>query len=379
MRILLLADVHIGSIKDTEYVYRVMTDIFDKELIFNKCDMVIFLGDYFHKLLKANEDQVSLAINIMSHLVRLCRKTKTKIRLIYGTESHEVSQYRLHSYHLASQSIDIKVIETVTEETIGDKHILYVPEEYLESKEKYYNSTIYGDKKYDYVFGHGVIVEGFPSNALLGGNNIGNEKKVPRFKVGELSRIGKLNVWGHYHCHTDMDHGCYYLGSLFRDSFGEEGPKGYGIIEDDKFTFIENTKAHIYRSYTYPEDSEIYSSVDKIADEIQRIRTENENIFVGNNEGKIRMIFQLPSSIDSSFKEQLQSLLFNEKGIASLMKEVAVNHDEIVATIEAEYDFILDPSLPLPDKIHRYIGKTYPEAELSLEEIKKFIEEDLQI
>lgn len=379
MRIILIADLHIGSIKDIEYVYRTITDIFDKELIFNKCDMVIFLGDYFHKLLKANEDHVSLAINIMSYLVRLCRKTKTKIRLIYGTESHEANQYRLFNFHLTSQSIDIKVIETVTEEDINGSKILYVPEEYIESKEKHYGETIFAEKQYDYVFGHGVVVEGFPSNALLGGNNTGNEKKVPRFKVGELTRIGKLNVWGHFHCHVDMGHNCYYLGSLFRDSFGEEESKGYGIIEDGNFMFIENLEAYVYRSYTYPEDSDVYSSVDKIADEIQRIKDDNSGIFTGTNEGKIRMVFQLPSNIDGSFKEQLQSLLFNEKGIASLLKEVAVDHDEIVATIEAEYDFILDPSLALPDKIHRYINKTYPESGLSLDEIKKFIGEDLSL
>ena len=65
MRILLIADLHIGSIKDIPYFYNVTTDIIEKEVIFTKTDLVLFLGDYFDKLFKVNEEYVSLAINIM--------------------------------------------------------------------------------------------------------------------------------------------------------------------------------------------------------------------------------------------------------------------------------------------------------------------------
>ena len=44
MRILLLADLHVGSIKDVNYYYDVITEIIDKEINFTHCDAVILLG-----------------------------------------------------------------------------------------------------------------------------------------------------------------------------------------------------------------------------------------------------------------------------------------------------------------------------------------------
>ena len=63
-------------------------------------------------------------------------------------------------------------------------------------------------------------------------------------QIQALGSICNLSVWGHYHVKTKIADNVYYLGSLFRDSFGEESPKGYGIIEDNKFEFIENNKAY---------------------------------------------------------------------------------------------------------------------------------------
>ena len=71
-----------------------------------------------------------------------------------------------------------------------------------------------------------------------------------------------------------MGNNVYYLGSLFRDSFGEEIPKGYGIIEDDKFRFIENDKAYVYKTYEFNPESSIYQSSDDIIREIDKIKKE---------------------------------------------------------------------------------------------------------
>ena len=138
MRILLMADIHIGSIKDIKYFYNTMKDIIDREIMFKKTDVVVILGDYFDRLFKNNEDFTALAINIMSYLVIACTRNNTKIRIIYGTESHEMNQYRLFNFHLISKNVDMKIFETVTEEEIDGKKILYVPEEYIDDKSKHY-------------------------------------------------------------------------------------------------------------------------------------------------------------------------------------------------------------------------------------------------
>jgi hypothetical protein len=44
------------------------------------------------------------------------------------------------------------------------KLLLYLPEEYIIDQESYYKE--YFNKKYDYIFEHGVIIEGMPMVAL---------------------------------------------------------------------------------------------------------------------------------------------------------------------------------------------------------------------
>lgn len=376
MRLLVLSDVHIGAIKDTNYVYNTMTDIFDKEIKFNKTDAVIFTGDFFHRLLKTNEEYTSLAVNIISYLVRLC-KNKTKIRFVYGTESHECSSYRIFNHHFNSSNVDMKLIETVTEEELFPKiKVLYLPEEFIVSKEEHYKDTLYSKKHYDFIFGHGVIAEGMPMAIL--NKPVGNEKKTPVFKSMELSRMCDLCFFGHYHVNTIMEENVFYVGSLFRNSFGEDTPKGYYVIEDKIPTFIENTSAYMYKTYTYEENNDIYSSIENLIENIKKIKTENEELFNNKVEGKIRIVFKLPKNIDDSYREAIRDLLFNDKKIAPLIKENQNVLSNINEGVQEEFEFVLDNSLNIYEKLHRYINKVH-NIQLSPQEIKKYINEEMSV
>lgn len=380
MRILTIADLHIGSIKEIAYVYNIVTDIIEKEIIFNKTDLVVFLGDYFDKLFKVNEEYVSLAINIMSYLVNACQKSKTKIRMIYGTESHEMNQYKLFNYHLTSSNVDMKIYDTVTEECIDGKNILFIPEEYINNKYKHYAK--YFTKKYDFVFGHGIIEDGMPSIVSYSNeNNKNNEKQVPRFKSGELSNISDICVFGHYHTYTDMHNNVYYLGSLFRNSFGEEEAKGYGIIEeiDDEYQlrFVENTDAYVYKTINFNIDDKIYKDANSIMNEIQKIKDEYPDVFNGNKIGKIRLVFNDISKIDDNFKENLKTILFNDKHIASMFKDIPTNN--VINELDDdddEWSFILDNSLAIEDKIFQYINKVYDNP-MDMETLMKYISKSI--
>lgn len=380
MRILLLADIHIGAVKDIEYVYQTITDIIDCEVIQQHTDLVCILGDYFDRLFKVNEEYVTLAINVMSFLIRACRREKTKIRLVYGTESHEQNQYRLFNYHFNSTSVDIRVIDHCMEEELFGKKILYIPEEYVLDKHESYDAELYQGKEYDYIFGHGVIEDGMPAAVGASVHKTG-EKQVPRWKSEEFGGCSKVCVFGHYHVHTVMQNDVYYLGSLFRSCFGEEEPKGYGIIEDDVFTFVENEKAYTYKTYEFGEDSGVYASADDILQEINRIRAENQDIFTGDATGKIRIVFHPPENTDPAFRENLRNILFHDKHITPLVKESPTEIlKEAAEEVDPELDFILDRSLKIIDKMHRYIAKHYgEESSMTLEELTHYINEPLQI
>lgn len=380
MRLLLLADMHIGSIKDTIYYYNVVTDIIEKEVELNKTDAVIILGDYFDRLFRANEDYVSLAINIMSYLVRACAKNHTKIRLIYGTESHEMNQYKLFNHHFSSKKVDIKLITTcVEEELFPNVNVLYLPEEYIDDKHDFYKDTLY-KKKYDYIFGHGNIVEGMPSNmAFHTATKKTNEKQVPRFNKGELMNASKLCVFGHVHTFKNLDNRVYYLGSLFRNSFGEEDPKGYGIIDNDKLTFIENNEAYLYKTYEFNPIDDVYKSNDDMIAAINTIKKENEEIFNGEKYGKIRIIFNTSSDTDPTFYDNVKNILSNDKLISPLIKE---SNQELIeeakADVDDEYEFVLDNSLNIINKIHMFISKINDNV-ISLDDLNNYIKNPLEI
>lgn len=379
MRILLLADLHIGSIKDTNYYYNTMKNIIDKELIFTHSDAVILLGDYFDRLFKVNEEYVSLAINVMSYLIRACKRSKTKIRIVYGTESHEMNQYKLFNYHFTSSHVDVKLFTTCTEEELFPGcNVLYVPEEYIDDKHEFYKDTLYSGKKYDYIFGHGVIIEGMPMADKVRIASEKSEKQVPRFKAGELGSICKIAAWGHQHVHTDMGN-VHYVGSLFRKSFGEEEAKGYAVIEDDKWKFIENEAAYTYKTYEFNTDSDVYSSTESMMAEIEKIKKDNQDMFNGNKTGKIRLIFHTAENTNPSFYDNLKNITDNDKLIVPLIKEE--DHtmlEEAKEEIDDEYSFVLDNSMNIADKIHTFITIKDPTTDLSVQAIDQYVNKELE-
>lgn len=373
MRISLFADLHIGNIKDINYFYAVVTGIIDEEINFKKTDLIVILGDYFDRLFKANEEFISLAINIMSYLIRSCMKSGTKIRIIYGTESHEMNQYRLFNYHLTSNDIDIKIFDTVTEEeTLPGTKILYVPEEYMFDKHEHYKETLYSGKKYDYIFGHGVIVDGMPNNISYENASSNDEKQVPKFKSGEFSEICKISAWGHYHVSTDMGN-VHYVGSLFRNCFGEEKAKGYAVIENDEYKFIENKEAYQFNTYEFNETSPVFTNANELIKEIKKIKKLNKEIISGERYGKVRIKFKPPVDLDPSFRDNLKGLLLGDKNIVTMITE---DSDKLLESIkddlDDEWNFVIDPSMPKLDKVHHFMEMTYDNP-LSMETLEKYI------
>jgi len=69
------------------------------------------------------------------------------------------------------------------------------------------------------------------------------------------------------------------------------------------------------------------------------------------------------------------TILINDKNISILLKESNIDLDEIKESIETEYDFILDASLDITDKIHQYIQKKY-DVELTMDELIHYIKDD---
>lgn len=385
MKILLLADIHIGAIKDGNYVYSVIQNIIDKEIGTDKCDALIILGDYFDRLFKVNELDTALAINLMSYIVRKCKQNKTKIRIVYGTEGHEMGQYKLFNYHLTSFGTDMKVIETTTEEELfPGVNVLYLPEEYIQSKGEFYKDTLYSGKKYQFIFGHGMIVEGVPESMVYNHTNP-KLKHVPQFSVRDFIDTDALVFFGHYHQHVDINDQCHYVGSLFRYKFGEEAPKGYVVIKDNEWEFIENQYAYQYRTIQFDESSDVYSSVENLTSVLNKVQEENQDVLSGVVLGKIRLVFIMPKETFPEFKDTLRTLMTNQKQMTYLIKDIGLieeieaekQEDESMKEIKS---YLLEPKLDISTKINLFM-KEFIQSDnvLDKETIMHYITDPLEL
>ena len=157
---MIVADLHIGAINPS-IQYNEFKSIFLDRIEDIKPDYIIFLGDYFDHKASLNDELSYYSFYIFDELISRIKENNlsTKIRFVYGTESHEWDQYNI--INIANKrGLDVSIIHTVTEEELfPDFNILYIPEEHIYNKSEYYKDYLNNTKKYDYIFGHGIIRE----------------------------------------------------------------------------------------------------------------------------------------------------------------------------------------------------------------------------
>lgn len=245
MKIFTIADIHIGKRNDIK-------NYFENELINiiniineKRPDLIVICGDLFDKRILMNSQFAQYANILINSIADYANTYNKKFYLLKGTLSHDFNQ--LNSYVYLTNS-NIKIINTVTEEYLDNMNILFIPEEYEDSKEDYYKDTVFNsDKKYDFVFGHGMF------NFAGGYATESGKNNHIVFTVEDFSNnvYGSV-IFGHIHIRM-KNKNCQYVGSYSRYNFGEEGPKGSLFIEYDEFNknitkeeFIENTNAPKY-------------------------------------------------------------------------------------------------------------------------------------
>ena len=362
-----ISDIHIGS-KNIENLYEEYKKIFIENLKKDNVDFVIICGDYFDHKLFLNEKDSAYAYAMMVDIIEATNKD-TKIRLVYGTESHECNQYEIISKLSTIYNRDIKVIKYVTDEFLyQDLHILYLPEEHLHNKDEYYSKYFENDKTYDYIFGHGVIREAMKEAATQIETQSKKRKTVPVFSTAELRRICKGETYfGHYHVNCDMDD-VFYVGSFSRWQFGEEEAKGFYKITCDttknkyKHEFIENTMAPVYKTISFGYENKVFESHDDMEKSLNRI----DDIFKDNILDHVRFVFNIPSDYEDP--EFLMLYLKERYKFNNNVKLEITNgyidmkrkqQKEEVKKENDKYSFIFDKSMSLEDKTSYFIKIEY--------------------
>lgn len=376
----IISDIHFGASSPTK--------LFDELNFFltyietlPSLDLIVIDGDYFHAKLYAQSDAIRLAIYFMDLIVGIAKVKDAKIRIVYGTESHDAMQYGVFLSHETNLDVDFKIIYKVTEEEIFENvHVLYLPEEYILDKKEYYSAVLGNEKKYDFIFGHGVIKEGM---RMIHSNKKEEVKRLKpaTFTVSDFKHCCKGRVYfGHYHVYTNIDDFVYYVGSYSRWIHGEEDPKGFIVdtmTKKGKHTtkFMENADAPVYRSFTFGYGDDIFKDEESTLNHLKTLQN------IANDEciDKVRFVFNIPETYknpeffikcvkDAFASSKKVSLLFTNGYIESKKSK----NEEVLDEIVDRYDYILDKSLKMENILHEFIKDKHNKI-IEIEDIQRYL------
>lgn len=249
MKILVLADVHIGSRPDIADYYEKELSTIPDILIKNKVKIIVIAGDLFDRRISTNSEFNTYANLFINSIAKYCRENNAYLYIVKGTMSHDLYQLDSFLYLTKDPSNNTFIIKTCQEVFVENCKFLFIPEEYEANKEEYYKDTIFNkEKKYDMVFGHGMFtfaggyaVESCKNNHIV--------FRPEDFKDNVYGYV----VFGHIHISMGRDN-CIYTGSFSRDSFGEEPNKGCLLFDYNPETkkctkeFIINKNAPIFKT-----------------------------------------------------------------------------------------------------------------------------------
>lgn len=383
---IVISDIHVGAMS-LEKLHREYIEMFIKYINkMKKLDFLIVDGDFFHRKFYLNDQESVMAYAMLRELVIACKEKDAVIRIVYGTESHECNQYDILSLLKIYDKIEV-VKYAKDEELLPDLHILYLPEEHLLNKDKYYEKYFSNTKKYNYIFGHGVIREVWREQVSHmetneDENNTSKRKRVPIFKSNELLKCCRGQVFfGHYHINQNMDDLIFSVGSFSRWQFGEEGPKGFYELscdtEKDKYkaTFIENTMAEKYATLSYGYDNKIFKDEDAMQESIESI----DKLISRDVYEHVKFVFNVPSSVKNPeatinfLKEKFKT---NDKVKVEIthgyIEEKKRQQKEQLELDNTKYGFIFNKSMSLEDKVHQFITVEY-NKELDVKKISDYL------
>lgn len=381
---IVISDLHVGAM-NLERTREEFTNVFISHIKkMKKLDFLIVDGDFFDKQFNLGDKVAVVAHAMLKELIDVCDKKGTKIRFVYGTESHERNQYSVMS--VLDLSKNIKVVKYAEEEELlPNMHILYLPEEHLYDKDEYYKDFFKNTGKYDYIFGHGVISEVWKEKAVMLENkekDKSKRKKVPLFTARELAKCCNGQIYfGHYHINKEIDGKIFSVGSFNRWQFGEEGRKGFYELTFDydkrtyDYEFIENTMAETYATISYGYDNEVFKSEDDMTEALNHMdKMIKDNIF-----DHVRFVFNIPEEIENPeatinylkerYKSNDQIKVVIEHGY---IEEKRKREKEQIDEVDKKFSFVLDKNLSLEDKVSYFISITV-DKDISVEDVSFYL------
>jgi len=367
-----LSDFHLNNLLYSR-LYTELEETFLKKLKKNikNIDGIMILGDFFDEKISVDSQAAYIAIKIITEMVEIL--DGKPLRILKGTKTHDFNQNNIFRF---LEKKNLKVINVVEEEELfPDYNVLYMPEEYPENWKEYYANFLDIDNKnesfmYDTIFMHGMVDFAAHISLVLESEKFIKSAVVFPSKV--LLDTAPVTVAGHIHQAYKYKKRIFYCGSFSRFAYGEEGPKGYGILDynldTSEFNF-ERVKNIYAPNYDTIKLSEIYEEKKSIDENILEI----EEYIEGRN---------LRLKIDLSPNEKLQSDLSVIREYFSSNKNFKLDRTNLFNLKDEEdnknedeekFDYVKDKSLNLEDIICKFIAVQQPNVKLTKEEILNII------
>ena len=182
-----------------------------------------------------------------------------------------------------------------------------------------------------------------------------------------------------------IDNKFFYVGSFTRWKFGEEGPKGYYKLtcnpkkESYKATFVENTMAQTFNTIAFGYSDKIFEDDEKMEEVLNRM----DNLINSDVFDRVRFIFNIPKDVENpeaTMNYLKEKYKFNDKVKLEIqhgyIEEKRERQKEEIQKENEKYSFIFDNSLPLEDKISRFIMIEY-DKNIPTDKVKTYLSSSL--
>lgn len=259
LKYLVLSDIHLGHRKTPAGEMIEHLDVFFHHYQpispYVDLDIIFIAGDLFDQLLDFADREVCVISLWLSRLVTFCSIYDIKLRILFGTPSHDWHQSRIVEtiVSMTGKTIDYRYVDTLYIEKMEDFDltILYIPDEWTPSTDLTFSQVQQllreeGLIEVDIAIMHGVFghqLKGVPGHIQK--HNEANYLPIVKYFVSI----------GHIHTFSVYDR-IIAQGSFDRISHGEEEPKGAVLIQinrdgESRYDFIENKQAKVYKTIEF--------------------------------------------------------------------------------------------------------------------------------
>lgn len=344
MKYLVTSDIHLGHKRTpTEHIIANF-----KKYIFNDenkdIDVLFINGDLFDRLLDLNSSEVHEIIVFFNILLDYCYKNNIYLRVLEGTPSHDWQQNHVlvKMNDIRENKVNLKYFKVLDIEYIDriSKYVLYIPDEWIndhnelekqiENKLKEHNID-----KVDMAMLHGQFEY-----------QIKGHKNVFYFKENYfLSKVKSYIHIGHHHVYSKFDR-IIANGSFERLAFGEESPKGYVVVYNNDFKFIENLSSYVYKTFLIEKEKElerVFKEIEKLPKNSYIRLQINENINYDYNAIKLRYsdyiikivkIHELVNSMLDETEDSIEIETFSIENLKSYLYSNITSKNNLNETLE---------------------------------------------